>query len=97
MRLRQLIADDRKLAECRLQDLALQFGMTDEDDAQRGGQQQQQRKQRHEGVVGDQRSQIAALVINILVDHRNDEAHRAVSLLQPVQPAHHLGHSSQTM
>ena len=30
MRLRQLIADDRKLAECRLQDLALQFGVADE-------------------------------------------------------------------
>ena len=47
-------------------------------------QQQKQRKQRQKPVVGDQRRQVATLVIDELVDHRQRETRPPVAALKTV-------------
>ncbi|BBZ05953.1 hypothetical protein MDOR_01220 [Mycolicibacterium doricum] len=91
----QLLADEWELADGRLHDLALQIRSADEDHPQGGGQQKQQREQRNERVVGDQRREVTALVVDVLVDHRDDVAHGAAALLQPVEPTDHPRHLSR--
>jgi len=49
-------------------------GIPGQHQAQDGGQQQQQREQRQQPVVGDQGREVAALVIDVLIEHRQREA-----------------------
>jgi len=53
-------------------------------EAENRHQQQQQRKQRQKAVVGDQRRQVAALVIGELVHHSQREAGLSVAALEAV-------------
>ncbi len=92
----QLLTDERELADGRLHDLLLQIRSADEDHTQGGGQQEQHREQRDERVVGDQRREVTALVVDVLVDHRDDVAHDAAALLQPVEPTDHPSHLSRS-
>ena len=80
-RLIELVADDRELAQRRVHHLLLQAGVAGQDHPKHSGQQQQKREQRQERVVGDQRRQIAALVVDVLVDHRDDKPGGAASPL----------------
>ncbi len=81
----ELIADDRELAERGVQDAGLGLGRTFEHEAQHRDEHEQQREQRDEPVVGDQRRELAGLVVAELLDHRRGEAEPAVALLEAVQ------------
>ena len=85
----ELVADDRELVQGGLQHLLLQHGMAGQHDAEHGGQQKQPRKGRQDGVIGDQRREVAALIVGVLVDHRDDKTHDTAPLLHAIQPAHH--------
>jgi hypothetical protein len=92
----QLVADDGEVRERRVQHVVLQARVAAQREAQGGGQEQQQREQRREAVVGDQRGELSAPVVPVLLDHTEHEGHRGVPLLpavnapqgslQPVQP-----------
>jgi hypothetical protein len=64
-----------------MHDLLLQPGMAHQQHSQDGGQQQQGGKQGHERVIGDQRDEVASLVIDVLVDDRDEEAGDEASAL----------------
>ena len=70
----QLVTDHRELRDGRMQDLFLQPGMAHQQHSHNGGQQQQGGKKRHERVIGDQRSQITSLIVDVFVDDRDEEA-----------------------
>jgi hypothetical protein len=48
----------------------LEIRIARECEAQQGRRQQEQREERHEPVVGDQRREVSAGVIDVLVDNR---------------------------
>src|SRR3954451_6047633 len=60
--------------------------MPDENRTQHRGEQQQQREQRDEGVVRDQRREVRAGVVDVLVDDRDREPGSAMALLPVVEP-----------
>ena len=80
-----LVADDRELGERRRQDLLLEMGVAVQQIAQDGDQQEQQREQRQKAVVGQQRGEIAALVVDELVHDTEREAGGPVALLEAVE------------
>jgi len=82
----ELVADDRQLADGGVQHLLLQLMVPGQDVAEDRGQQEQQREQRDERVVGDQRSEIVALVVEELVEHGQRVPGRGMALLESVQP-----------
>src|SRR5262249_29136424 len=49
---------------------------------------QQEREERHEPVIGDERSEVAALVVAELLHDRHHERDRAVAALELVDPLH---------
>ena len=68
-------------ASVELTSLGLQVGDPLQHEAEDRHQQEQQREQRQEPVVGDQRSQVGALVVAELVDHGDGEAQPAMTAL----------------
>ena len=84
-------ADDRKLAERAVEDALLLLGITLQHVAEHGHEHQQQREQRHEAVVGDQRRELAGLVVAELLDHRGDEAQAPAALLVAVEGVEAVG------
>ncbi len=80
-----LLADDRELAEDRVLDLVSQPRVALEHEAEDRGQDEQERKQREEGVVGDQRGQIARVVVAELAQHGHRDGQRLVLLLEGVE------------
>ena len=85
LRLAQLLADDRELGQRRGEHLVLQSLITRQDEAQDRRGEQEQREQRNERVVGEHPGQIAAEVVEELVDHRQRESRPPVRALKPVQ------------
>jgi hypothetical protein len=85
LRAAQLVADDGELAQRRVDQPLLQLRVAGEHVAQDRGAQQQQPEQRDERVVGDQRGQVGAGVVDVLVDDGDREARDRVPALQPVQ------------
>ena len=81
----QLVADDRKLGHRRTQNLLLQVCVAVQGVTQHGDQQQQQRKHRQESIEGDQRRQIIALILDVLVDHGQRQPSPSVATLKPVE------------
>ena len=81
----QLIADDRELAERRVQDFGLVLRVAFEHEAEHGHEQQQQREQRGEAVVGDQRRELPGAVVAELLDHRRGKAQPRAALLDAVE------------
>jgi hypothetical protein len=65
-----LVADDRELGERGVQHLLLEVLAVVQPVPEERGQEQQQRKQRHDTVAGDLRGEIAALIVEELVNHR---------------------------
>src|SRR6478672_10435783 len=55
-------------------------------EVQDGRQQQQEREQRHDPVVGNDRCEIGALVVDELVDHREGQPGAAMPSLVAVEP-----------
>ena len=82
----QLRADHRELAERGVEHLVLEGGVAAQHDVQHGDQHQQQREQRGETVVGDQRGQVAGLVVAELLPHRDREGQPGPVLLGLVHP-----------
>jgi hypothetical protein len=82
--LAQLAADHRELSQRRIQQLRLQMRIAVQHEAENRHQQQKQRKQRQEPVAGDQRRQVAALVIDELVNHSQRETRPPVAALKAV-------------
>jgi hypothetical protein len=85
LRLAQLLADHRELGQRRGEHLVLQSLITHQDEAEDRRGEQEQREQRNERVVGEHPSQIAAEIVEELVDHRERESRPPVSALKPVQ------------
>ena len=77
----ELLTDNGELGDSRLQNLLLQPWVAHQHHSQYGGQQQQGGKQGHECVIGDQRGKVAPLIIDVLVDDRDEEAGDAASPL----------------
>ena len=69
-----LVTDHRELGQRGVQHLPLEVRAVVQPVTEKGGQEQQQRKQRHDAVVGDLRGQVAALIVEELVDHRHAAA-----------------------
>ena len=82
-----LITDDRKVGERRIQDLMLELFVAFEDVAEHGDRDQEEREQAHESVVRDQRRKVAATVVAELLDDREAKSRRAVALLKPIDRA----------
>jgi hypothetical protein len=55
--------------------------------SEHGRQDEQQRKDREEPVIGDRRSQVATLIVAVLLQHREWEAKPATALLEAVEGA----------
>ncbi len=70
----QLGADDRELAERRVQHALLRARVALQHEAEHRHEHQQQREQREEPVVRDQRPQLDALVVVELLQHRHENA-----------------------
>ena len=83
-----LFADHRELAEDRVDRVLPQARVVGEDEAENRGQQEQQREQREEGPVGDQRGQVAALVVAELPADGDGDGQRPVALLESVERGH---------
>ena len=64
----ELVADDRELGQRGGQDLLLEVGMPLEHEPEHGGSDQQDREDGDEGVVAHHRREVAALVVEELVD-----------------------------
>ena len=90
LRVAQLVADDRELAQRRVEDPLLQVAVVLEQEPEQRRQQEQQREERQEAVERDQRRQIRTLVLEELVDHREGEPGPTMSPLVPVEPLCHL-------
>src|SRR5947209_17222063 len=95
----ELVADQRDLTE-RAVEYPFAFGRVAlQDEPQNRDEDEQQREQRDEGVVGDQRRELARLVVRELLDYGDHEAQPPTSLLeavegvQPVPEAHWRGGS----
>ena len=80
----QLVADDRELRQRRVEDAVLPLRLPLEDEADRSRQQQQRGEERQEPVVREQCAQVAAEVVEELVDDRDGEADERVTTLDPV-------------
>ena len=89
LRVAQLVADDRELAQRRVEDPLLQVRVVLQHEAEHRRQQEQQREERQKAVERDQRGQVRTLVLEELVDHRNGEPGPTVSPLVPVKPLRH--------
>jgi hypothetical protein len=89
LRVAQLVADDRELAQRRVEDPLLEVAVLFEHEAEYRRQQEEQRKERQETIKGDQRGQIRALVLEELVDDGDRKPGPAVSPLVPVDPLCH--------
>ncbi len=72
----ELVADDRNLPERAVEDLVLLAGVALQHEAEDRDEHEQQREQRDERVVGDQRGELAGLVVAELLDDRREEAER---------------------
>jgi hypothetical protein len=81
----QLRTNDREVLQRRAEQRLLQSGIVLQRETQQAHQQQQQRKQRDETVIRDQRGQIAALVVDELVDHPQREAQPGMTPLEVIQ------------
>jgi hypothetical protein len=82
-----LITDDRKVRERRIQDLILELFVAFEDVAEHCDRDQEEREQAHKSVVRDQRRKVAAAVVAELLDDRETESRRAEALLKPIDRA----------
>src|SRR4051812_3064086 len=82
-----LVADQRQLRERRVLDRTGQLRMPVQDEAQDRGERQQQREDGEERVVGDQRGQVAGLVLAELFDDRKRKAGPGSGALPGVEPA----------
>ena len=80
-----LVPDDRELSQRGVQHLPLQLAAALQRVTQDRNQQQQKREQRHKTVVGDQNREVAALIVDELVDHRHRKAHPGMTPLEVVQ------------
>ena len=81
----QVVADDRKLREKRVADLALQAGVAAEDVAEHRGRDEQERKQREECVVRHDGREIAAAVVGVLALDGDGEGQRRMPLLKAIE------------
>jgi hypothetical protein len=61
--------------------------VTLENEAEHGREYKQQREDREEAVVTDRRGVVAALVVGVLLQHREWEAEPAMPLLKPIEGA----------
>jgi hypothetical protein len=82
-----LVADDGELGQRGVEHLPLEVRAAVQPVAEERVHQQQQRKQRDDAVVGDLGGQVAALVVEELVDHRQRQAGPPVLPLVGVSPA----------
>jgi hypothetical protein len=83
----ELRPDHRELAERGIDDPPLQVGMPLKDEPEHGRENEQQRKDREEAVIGDRRRQVAALVVDVLLQHRKREAQPPMPLLEAIEGA----------
>jgi len=81
----ELRPDHGELAERRVDDPLLEVRMPLEDEAEHGREDEQQREDREEAVVGDRRGVVAALVVGVLLQHRERKANRRVPLLETIE------------
>src|SRR3954454_2725991 len=77
----KLIADDRKIAERRVDDATLEIGIAVQHISEHGHQHEEHREQTEEGVEGDPSRQRTALVVAELLEHTHHEARRPVFAL----------------
>ncbi len=84
--------DDRELAERRSKHAGFWSPRSpSQHEAEHRHQHEQQREQRDEAVVGDQRRELAGLVVAELLDHRGGEAEPRVALLDAIQRLQAVG------
>jgi hypothetical protein len=81
----QLASEHGELGQSRVQQPGLQVRIAVQHQAEDRHKQQQQREQRQEPVIGDQRREVAALIVGELVDDRDREADPAMAALEAVQ------------
>ena len=93
----QLVADDRELAERRVQDAGLVLRVAFEHEAEHGHEHEQQREQRDEAVVGDQRRELPGAVVAELLDHRGGKAQPRVALLDAVERVEAVGEAHRRL
>ena len=89
LRVAELVADDRELAQRRVEDPTLQIGIALQHEPENRRQQQQEREQRQEAVVRDQRGEVRALILGELVDDGDREARPPVASLERVESLRH--------
>ena len=89
LRIAQLVADDRELAQRRVEDPLLEVAVVLEQEPKHRRQQEEQREERQETVERDQRRQEGTLVFEELVDHRKGKPGPTMSSLVPVKPLSH--------
>ena len=77
--------DHRELAERRVDDPLLEVRVTLENEAKHRREDKQQRKDGEEAVVGDRRGEVAALVVGVLLHHRERKADGAMPLLKAIE------------
>jgi len=81
----QLVAHQRDLLERRVQHRLLGSGVAVENEAQDRHKHHEQRKQREEAVVGDERGEVAALVVAELLDDGHGHGEGWVPTLEAVK------------
>jgi len=77
-------SDDRELSERRVDEAVAQVGVPGEHEAEDGQEEQEEGEDREEPVVGDQRREVAALVVAVFVDDRDRKAQPPVGALVAV-------------
>src|SRR3954471_10807033 len=80
-------ADDWELGECRIHQIMLKPWIFPQRHTKDRGQREQKWKGGDEGVVRQQRHLIACLIVAELLQYRNGERHRWMSLLPAIEPA----------
>jgi len=90
----ELGADDRELVQCRVEHLSLQVLVALQDEAEHRGRDQEHREDRDERVVGDDRGQVVALVVEELVGHPEREPDDGVTTLEVVDAVHDGRHGA---
>src|SRR6266853_5740164 len=92
----KVVPDDRERAKHGLPDAALKRRVSAQDEPKHGGGDQEEGKQREKRVVGDDRAQIAPVVLGVLQPDSERKAEHAPAALKAVEPADQVAESHRS-
>ena len=83
--LRDLVPDHGEVSQGGVHDAVPKATVSPKDQPEDTDEREQQREHREESVVGDERGQVAGLVVTELLEHREGEGQPVLSLLEVIE------------